>query len=36
VLLIVIDSNDNKTEIEDVSKAELDEIHVLGTLVRGK
>ena len=35
-LLLVIDSSDNKTEIEDVSKAELDEIHVLGTLVRGK
>ena len=35
-LLLVIDSSDNKTEIEDVSKAELDEIPVLGTLVRGK
>jgi hypothetical protein len=32
----VIDSSDNKTEIEDVSKAELDEIPVLGSQVLDK
>jgi hypothetical protein len=35
-LLLVIDSSDNKTEIEDVSKAELDEIPVLGSQVLDK